>query len=77
LDFVDVKFISRSAAHSLLLLKERLQAKKDISFINTNEDVTNMLCVMAANRAVPKKQKPDFNPQIIDINSLFKEVLAS
>jgi len=28
LDFTDVKFISRSAAHSLLLLKERLQAKK-------------------------------------------------
>jgi len=76
LDFSDVKFISRSAAHALLLMRERLQAKKDISFINTNEDVANMLRVVAANRIIPKKQKPEFNPKRININSFFKEVLT-
>jgi len=76
LDFSDVKFISRSATHALLLMKERLQAKKDISFLNTNEDVTNMVRIVAANRIIPKKKKPKFNPEKIDINSLFKEVLA-
>ena len=76
LDFSNVKFVSRSVAHALLLMKERLQAKKDIFFINTPEDVVNMLRVVAANRIVSKKQKPEFNPRKIDINSLFKEVLA-
>ncbi len=76
LDFSDVKFISRSAAHALLLMKERLRTKKDISFINTNEDAMNMLRAVAANRIVSKKQKPEFNPEKININSLFKEVLT-
>src|SRR4030042_1050018 len=31
LDFINVKFISRSAAHALLLMKERLQTKKEKS----------------------------------------------
>lgn len=76
LDFSNVKFVSRSASHALLLMKERLQVKKDIYFINTNEDVANMLRAVAANRIVSKKQKPKFNPEKIDINSLFKEALA-
>jgi anti-anti-sigma regulatory factor len=76
LDFSDVKFISRSAAHALSLMKEKFRTKKDISLINTNEDVTNMLRIVVANRIVSKTQKPQFNPQKIDINSLLKEVLA-
>jgi len=76
LDFSNVKFISRSAAHALLLMKEKVRAKKDISLTNTNEDVTNMLRAVAANRIVSKRQKPKFNPQKVDINSLFKKVLA-
>jgi len=76
LDFSNVKFVSRSAAHALLLMKERLQTRKDIYFINSNKDVANMLRVVAANRIVSQKKKPDFNPEKIDINSLFKEALA-
>ena len=76
LDFIKVKFISRSAAHALLLMKERLQAKKELSFINTNEDITNMLRIVAANRIVPKSQKPRFNPEKTNIDSLLKKVLA-
>lgn len=76
LDFSNVKFISRSVAHALLLLKEKLRAITDISFINTNEDVANMLRAVAANRAVSKTKKPQFEPEKIDINSLLKEVLT-
>jgi anti-anti-sigma regulatory factor len=76
LDFSDVKFISRSAAHALLLMKEKLRIKKEVSFINTDKDVANMLRAVAANRAVSKKEKPQFNPQKISINSLLKEVLV-
>ncbi|OGZ18651.1 MAG: hypothetical protein A2Z68_01175 [Candidatus Nealsonbacteria bacterium RBG_13_38_11] len=76
LDFINVKFISRSAAHALLLMKERLQTKKELSFINTNEDITNMLRAVAANRIVPKSQKPRFNPEKTNIDSLLKKVLA-
>ena len=56
LDFANVEFISRSAAHELLVLKENLKQTKnrDIVFTNTNKDVNDMLRVVAANRAVPK-----------------------
>lgn len=77
LDFANVKFISRSAAHSLLLLKDKLKNKflykKDVSFVNAKKDVLDMLRIVAANRAYPKNVKPEFNPQKIDINSLLKE----
>ena len=76
LDFSEVKFVSRSAAHALLSMKEKLQARKDICFINTSKDVANMLRTVAANRIIPKKQKPEFNPERINIDSLFKETLA-
>ncbi len=76
LDFSNVKFISRSAAHALLLLKEKLRAKTDISFINTNDDVMDMLRLVAANRAVSKTKKPQFEPEKIDINSLLRESLT-
>lgn len=56
LDFNEVEFISRSAAHELLVLKENLKQAKntDIVFTNTNKDVNGMLRIVAANRAVPK-----------------------
>jgi anti-anti-sigma regulatory factor len=76
LDFSNVRFISRSATHALLLMQERLQPKKDISFINTNKDVSDMLRIVAANRVVSKKRKPAFNPKKTNIKSLLKEVLA-
>ena len=76
MDFINVKFISRSAAHALLLMKENLRNKKNISFINTNKDVAEMLRAVAANRIIPKSQKPQFNPEKTNINSLLKEALA-
>jgi len=73
LDFTDIEFISRSAAHELLVMKEdflREHFKKEISFENTNESITEMLRVVAANRAKPRAEEPVFNPQEISINSL-------
>lgn len=57
LDFAQVEFVSRSAAHELLLLKESLAAqdnKKAIEFMNANDEVARMLRTVASNRAVPK-----------------------
>ena len=58
LDFSKVDFISRSAAHELLVLKENLKQTKhiDITFANTNKDINEMLRIVAANRAIPKHQ---------------------
>ena len=75
LDFKNVKFVSRSAAHALLIMKEDFlrkapSSKKDISFVNVNEDIETMLRTVAANRALPKKKEIEFEPKKIDINSL-------
>lgn len=73
LDFKKVDFVSRSAAHELLLLKERFaQQSKSISFINTNQEVTKMLRVVAANRALPPKKPTDFKAPVVNIKSLLK-----
>lgn len=76
LDFFKVEFVSRSAAHELLTLKEKfsrkLLNKKEIVFINANDDVKKMLRVVAMNRAVPEKSKPKFKAEIVSINSLLK-----
>lgn len=78
LDFSNVEFVSRSAAHELSTLKEKLHQKtfnkKEIAFINTNQAVTEMLRVVAANRMLPKIKKPDFTAEKTDIYSLLKEV---
>lgn len=78
LNFSNVKFVSRSAAHALALLKEKIETRvtnrKSLSFINANNDVIEMFRIVAANKIYPKNKKPDFNPEKIDINSLLKEV---
>ena len=67
-------FVSRSAAHELLAIKEDVQRKflkkKEIAFVNTNKDITEMFRIVAANRAVPKSQEPQFEPQHVTIQSL-------
>lgn len=72
LDFAEVEFISRSAAHALLIMKEdlcrKLLNKKEVNFINANKDVENMLRIVAANRALPKK-KAEFSAERVDIKS--------
>jgi len=76
LDFSEVEFISRSAAHALLLMKEDLQRKwvnkKYITFANTSENVQEMFRVVAANRAVPRGNEIDIQIEKTDINTLAK-----
>lgn len=77
LDFTNIKFISRSAAHSLLMLKEKFECKssdkKIVSFENAIYDVSEMLRIVNANKAYPKGERAEFNPERIDITSLFKQ----
>jgi len=71
LDFTDVEFISRSAAHELLLLQEEFHQKhKELSFENANKDITQMIRIVAANRALPEHSKPTFKAERVSINSL-------
>ena len=77
LSFKNVDFISRSAAHELLSMKEDLLRKRDkkaISFINLNRDVKEMFRITAANRAAPKEEKPKFEAEKTDLSTLLKRV---
>jgi hypothetical protein len=74
LDFAQVEFISRSAAHELLMIRADFERKrlfkKQIEFINLNDDVKNMIRTVAANLASPRGTKPTVKAETIDIYSL-------
>ena len=71
LDFANVSFISRSAAHELLLMQAAMHQKgQQLSFINAHPDVAEMIRIVAANRALPQKQKCQFEPERVDAHSL-------
>ena len=76
LDFRNVEFVSRSATHEFLIMKEavarKMLNKKTISFVNLNQDVKDMFRVTAANRAVPKS-KPEFKAKTISIENLMND----
>lgn len=73
LDFAKVDFISRSAAHELISLKEKLTRQaKTVSFVNTSQNVTKMLRIVAANRALPPKKPTEFKAPMVDIKSLIE-----
>lgn len=72
LNFKKVQFISRSAAHELLKIKEELfyKYKKEIRFINAEESVEQMLRVVASSRAIPQREIPKLEMEVISICSL-------
>ncbi len=76
LDFTDVEFISRSAAHELIALQEKMRTKrfkkKEVRFINANDEVKKMLRIVAANIALPEAPRPKVQLEKIDIQSLLK-----
>ncbi len=57
LDFSNVDFISRSAAHEFLKLKEEYKVKKNkyLIFENTNEDISKMFEIVARSMAIKKE----------------------
>jgi len=71
LDFADIAFISRSAAHEFLVLKDELKKRNiDLQFINAENEVAEMLRVVAANRTVPRaKDEPHF--ERVSLDALF------
>ena len=76
LDFQSVQFVSRSAAYGLLKLKEELfyhkQGQKEIEFINTNKEISQMLRTVASNWAVPKKKPKRREIETTSITSLIE-----
>ena len=73
LNFAEVEFVSRSAAHELLLLKEWFatqDAHKALEFINANDEVAKMLRTVASNRAVPKSTENTADIKTISIIEL-------
>ena len=80
LDFSAVEFVSRSAAHELLVLKEKLNKsffkKKVINFINASDNVTEMFRTVAANRALPKSKIEAVEIETIDVSYLSKLVTS-
>lgn len=80
LDFSAVEFVSRSAAHELLVLKEKLNKsflrKKVINFINASDNVTEMFRTVAANRALPKSKIEEAEIETIDVSHLSKLVTS-
>lgn len=76
LDFSNVEFVSRSAAHELLVLKEKFNKsffrKKMIAFISASDNVTEMFRTVAANRALPKPKEDVAEIQTVDVESLSK-----
>lgn len=73
LDFKNVNFLSRSAAHELLSLKEILKHnllfKKEVTFVNVNESVAQMLKTVATSRILPKAHE-ELHIKKIEIDSL-------
>lgn len=78
LDFSNVEFVSRSAAHEFISLQSELKNKffnqKYINFINTNDNVKNMLRIVAANVAIPNRAIPTLNLERTDIQTLVKNI---
>lgn len=74
LDFTEIEFISRSAAHELLKLKEKFENKKttrkEITFINMVDAVSNMIRTVAANRAYPIGEAGSFKAEKVNILEL-------
>lgn len=73
LDFTDVEFISRSAAHALLKLQEDLL---NTEFVNTNQAVSDMLEIVAKSKTQPKKSNANFHPRRVDFDMLLSQELV-
>ena len=69
-DFDRIEFVSRSAAHEFLLLKDYLRNRNiESEFIHVDNEVAHMPRLVAANRTVPKStDAPQFErvtPEIL------------
>jgi len=74
MDFSNIEFISRSAAHELLKMKERFEYsqtnKKEIIFKELAPSPAEMIRMVAATSAYPSNIKEEFNPKRVNIKDL-------
>lgn len=74
LDFTNIIFVSRSAAHELILMQERLSEKflkrKLVNFVNMNEDIKNLINHIA--KANPEREVFRFNVKKVDTANFLK-----
>ena len=75
-NFKDVEFISRSAAHELIRVKEQLEhvKKKNIEFIKLSEDVAQMIRLVAASKAYSKPEIKNFKPKKVNLKDLMRAI---
>ncbi|OGJ51880.1 hypothetical protein A2335_04815 [Candidatus Peregrinibacteria bacterium RIFOXYB2_FULL_32_7] len=69
LDFSDIEFISRSAAHELVVLKPKYP---NLIYKNLDDELAEIIRIVAASNAV-RKESNNFNPQKVN----FKELMGS
>lgn len=75
LDFSKISFISRSAAHELIKMKERFEyskQRKKIEFIKLDDDVAEMIRIVGANMIYPSDEKRVYKPKKINLGDLVK-----
>lgn len=72
LSFADVEFLSRSAAHELLILQGSLREKKTVEFIDLNADVLRMLEVVKKTSARKERPLPKLRVDRTSIKTLIK-----
>jgi len=74
LDFSSIIFVSRSAAHELLKMKNQFEYEfnKIISFVQLNKNIEEMIRLVAANMAIPNRKNQVFNPQKVDFRDLVR-----
>jgi len=76
LDLSKIEFISRSAAHELLKMKERFEYnsnnKKEIIFKDLSPGVAAMIRIVAANKAYSVNREAEFKPKRVNIGDLVK-----
>jgi hypothetical protein len=70
-DFSGVSFLSRSAAHELLKIQDEMRSKSiEVDFSNTEHEVADMIRMVAANRALPRREIV-FSPIHVSADNFF------
>ena len=67
IDFSNIEFISRSAAHEILKTKK---THNNMQFANMSTEVAEMIRIVAANTAYPRENTNNFKPQKTTLSSV-------
>ena len=71
LDFMDIRFISRSFTDELYNLEKKLlKIKAKLVFINTEKEINDMFKIVGEHRSSPEIEKPRLKVKINNLDSL-------